>query len=253
MLATLAGGVVLTLVTTTLFALVGAWTWRRPAHGEARLASRMFALWWLAVGGVVLLAGAHTLVGLLGVTDLRAYVALAYLVDVPLAIALWALLYYLVFLYTGRRAAIWPLSIAYLLFIPFAWSYTAAQGARVLVTTDWDIRAVGTATPPAWLNAAFGILLLAPVLVIVAAYGVLLARVHAPLQRYRLALTSAAFALWFTPVLAGFLLGWQSQPWFAWLYQTPGLLAAGLIVAAYRPPRFVQRRLDARSKGGPAP
>jgi hypothetical protein len=244
MRALLVAGLALTLLSAALFARVGAWLWRRPTTREARLASRMYATWWLAVAAVVLVAGAHTVLGLAGVTALAPYVFLAYAVDVPLAVALWALLNYLVFLYTGRRAALWPLTVAYALFVPFAFYYTSFQGDRVLRATDWDIRAVGTSAAPAWLNALFGVVLAGPALAIVLAYAFLLARVREPPQRYRLSMTALAFALWFAPVLVGFLLGWQSQPWFAWLYEAPGVLAAGLVLAAYRPPAFVQRRID---------
>jgi hypothetical protein len=239
----LAVGVALTLVTSALLAYVGALVSRRRAAGDARTAIVAFAAWWYAAALVILLAGAHTLLGLLGVTDIAVYTANAYLTQLPLAVGLCALLYYLLYLYTGRTAAIRPLTIAYALFLAFGFYNTAAAGPRHLETTAWDIRATG-APLPGWLTAFYGLALLAPALFVVGAYGLLLRRVRDPEPRARLRATSLAFVLWFAPVLAGFLLGWSTQPWFALVYQVPGVLAAALIALAHRPPTAARRRLD---------
>ena len=240
-------GVALTLATGALLAYVGFLVSRKHATGEAQVALRAFSTWWFSVSLVILLSGSHTLLGLVGVTDLALHVALGYLTQIPLAVALCALLYYLIYLYTGKRAALRALCVAYALFLAFAFYYMAAQGPRTLQETEWNIRLVGPG-PPQWLNVAFGVLLLAPVLFIVAAYGLLLRRVDEPEQKFRLGLTSLAFLLWFSPVLVGFLLGWQSAPWFALVYQAPGVLASALIVLAHRPPPSVRARLQGAAK-----
>jgi hypothetical protein len=234
MAATLALGVLLTLITAGMLAYAGVLVRRRPATGDARLALDLYATWWFAAALVIVLAASHTMLGLVGVTDGALHTALTYLVDIPLAVALWALLYYLVYIFTGKRAALGPLSVAYAFFLAFLFVYAASAGPRHLETTAWSMRSVGETTPPAWMSAAFGVLLAAPVLFIVVAYGALLRRVKPSPQRRRLALTAIAFGVWFTPVLAGFLLGWQSQEWFPLVYEVPGVLAALLVVTAHR-------------------
>lgn len=243
-------GVLLTLATTGLLAYAGLLVLRRPVHGEARLALRMFATWWLSAGLVLLLAGSHTMLGLLGLLDVRVHLAITYLTAVPLAVALWALLYYLIYIYTGRRAAIWPLTAAYALFLAFEIYYFSSLGPRTIETTAWSVRLARGRDPPAGLGAVFGLLVAAPTLFIVVAYGRLAARAKEPAQRYRVRLTSTALLVWFAPVLAAFLAGWDKAAWFPLVYQAPGVLAAAMIVAAHRPPGFLKRRWEARGAAG---
>lgn len=243
----LALGVALTLATTGLLAYTGTLVLRRRVQGHAQLALRMFATWWFGAAAVLLLAGSHTMLALAGVTSIEVHLAITYLTAFPLAVALWSLLYYLIYIHTGRRAAIWPLSFAYLLFLGFELYYFWSLGPRTLETTAWSVRLARSTEPPSGLGALFGILLAAPVLYIVIAYGHILTRVRDPEQRFRARLTAGAFVVLFAPILVGFLVGWNDKAWFPLLYQVPGLLAASLIVLAHRPPRALQRRWS----GGP--
>lgn len=244
-MAWLAVSVALSLATTTLLAYAGVLVLRRSASDEARLALRMFATWWFSVAAVIFLAGSHTLLAILGVRDIALHTALVYAGAVPLAAALWGLLYYLVFIYTGRRSAIWPLTLAYVGFLAFELYYFASFGDRRLEETIWNVRVVGDAFPPTWIGMTFAALLAAPVLFVVAAYGLLLLRTLDPAHRYRLRLITFAFAQWFGVVLVGYALGWDRAEWFPIVYEAPGVLASLLVVAAYRPPRWVERHLAA--------
>lgn len=243
MAALLAWSAALNLATGALLIYAGFRVARRQASGEARLALRMFATWWFAVAAVILISGSPTLLYLAGVTSLSIHVALVYAVAAPLAVALWALLYYLVYIYTGRRWAIWPLGGAYALFFLFELYYFSAFGERRLDVTDWSVRTVGGAFPPTWLSLTFAVLLAVPILVVIVAYGRLYFRVKDRPHRYRVALISSAFLAWFGAVLVGYLLGWDRAEWFPLVYEAPGVIASLLVVAAFRPPRWVQRRI----------
>jgi hypothetical protein len=231
---TLLVSVALNLATVALLAWAGTLVLRRRVSDDARLAMRTYGAWWLAAASVVLLAGSHTLLALAGITHLGVHLAITYITAIPLAIALWSLLYYLVFIYTGRRTAIWPLTAAYVAFLAFELYYFGSFGERHLETTSWSIRLVGTTRPPQWMSITFGLLVALPVLAIIAGYAGLYFRTHDQAQRHRLRLVSGAFAIWFGALLLGYLLGWDSADWFPIVYEAPGVVAGGMVVGAYR-------------------
>jgi hypothetical protein len=232
--ATLALSLALTLGTSALLAYAGALILRRPTDEEAKRALRLFAVWWFSVAAVVLLGGSATILSLAGVDSIRLQTALSYLTAVPLTLALWSLLYYLIFIYTGRPSAIWPLTLAYGVFFAFEMFYFSSFGDRSFQETPYSIRLVAARQPPAWVSVTFGLLLAVPILFVVVGYASLWFRTQEPDVRRRIGLVSSAFALWFGVVLAAFLLGWDRQDWFPLVYQAPGVVAGALVVTAYR-------------------
>lgn len=233
-------GIALPVATATLLAYVCAITSKRPASEEARLSRDAFSLWWFATALVTLLGAFPTLFVTVGVRDPFVHRTLVYANALPLAVGLASLQYYVIYIYTGRRAALLPIGLAYVGFLALTLYYFAAFGEYRVESTAWNARAVGDAVPPTWLSVAFGLALAGPVLAGLVAYASLGFRHVGAEQRYRVALVSAAFAVWFLPVLAGIALGYAAAPWFPLLHEVPGLLAAGLIVLANRPPAFVR-------------
>jgi hypothetical protein len=213
---------------------------QRPASAHDRLAQRMFALWWSSAAAVILLSASPTILSLFGTPSIALIVAINYVLAAPLAAGLCGLLYFLLYVYTGRRGAILPLAVAYAAFFAFEVWYFAQFAGRHLETTPWQVRTVSDVQPPVLLRAFFGALVALPALVAAVGYGALLRRVHAPEQRYRVLMISAAFVVWFAPLLAAYVAGLDQVAWFPLVYQVPGLVAAGLIVAAYRPPSWLR-------------
>ena len=235
-------GALLPLVAAVLLAYVGVAVLRRDAVPRDRLALRMFGAWWFSAAAIILLGSAPTLLSVMGASAMWVYDITTYATAVPLAVGLCGLLYYLVYIYTGRHELIRPLVIAYAAFFAFTIYYFAQFGGRHLEPTTFTIRLVSDVQPPAWLRAAYGVVVALPIVAAVVGYGLLLRRTHAAEQRYRLTLVSASFLLWFLPVLVAFLLGYDQADWFPFVYQVPGTLAALMITLAYRPPAFVERR-----------
>lgn len=233
-------GAVLPLVTAGLLAYVGVLMARRPVSPGARFPMRAFSAWWFAVALVNLLSSAPTWLSLAGVTDARVYAAFVYAIAAPLAAALFSLLSYLLYIYTGRRAAAVPLGLAYFAFFLFALYYFSSFGTYRVESSEWMVRTAGDAQPPAWLSALFGITLAGPVLAAVVGYASLYARVDGSEQRFRVAMVSAAFGVLFVPTLAGFLAGVEDAAWFHLVYPAAGLLGAILVVVGFRPPAALQ-------------
>lgn len=183
-------------------ALCAAAAWvvsRRPVDARDRHAMRMFALWW---GGLAALEAIDA-----GIAD--AGLRWTYLRAPPLALALWGLLYYVAYLYAGRRAWLLPLGL-----------FAGILGG-VLVALDASGHAGG------WT----ALLVAAPVLGAALAYASLYRRAGARAQRYRIALVGAAMGLWgIAAVAAGSEALRLAVP-----------LAA---LAAYQPPARLRRWLD---------
>lgn len=239
-------GAILPIATALLLAYVGTLVTTKRAGEDARPALVAFAVWWFSAASVLVITAMPTVLTLLGVGDATLFTALVYLNAVPLSVALCALLYYLTYIYTGRRSAIWPLALLYSAFFAFTLFYYSQAGPRHVEITAYSVRTLGEVRPAAWLSALFGILLAGPILTAVVLYASLFFRLKEAEQRYRVAIVSTAFGLWFAPVLVGFLAGWSGAEWFPLVYEAPGVFAATLIVLAFKPPSFVQRRWQRR-------
>lgn len=241
-MATVLAGALLPLVTAALLVYIGVTVSRRPTSRADRLAMRMFAAWWFSAAAIILLGAAPSLLSLAGTPSLWVLDITTFATAVPLAVGLCGLLYYLLYIYTGRKSLIRPLGAAYAAFFVFTVFYFAQFDGRRLEETAYSVRILSDVQPPAWMRVAYGATVALPILAAVVGYGLLLRRTHSPAQRFRLTLVSASFFVWFTPVLGAFVLGFDQADWFPFVYQVPGTLAAFLISLAYRPPSFVERR-----------
>lgn len=242
MAASFWAGALLPLVTTALLTFVGVTVLRRGAPAPDRLALRLFGAWWFSAGAIILLGSAPTLLSLAGSPPMWVFDITTYATAVPLAVGLCGLLYYLLYIYTGRRELIRPLVVAYTAFFALTIWYFAQFGGRHLEETAFSVRIVSDVQPAAWVRAAYGVAVALPIVAAVVGYGLLLRRAHGKEQRFRVALVSTSFFLWFTPVLVAFVFGFDQADWFPFVYQAPGTLAAALISMAYHPPAFVERR-----------
>lgn len=229
-------GAAFPIATALLLGYVSVLVPRRRTSPDGRLPLRMFSLWWACAGAVILLAGMPTLLSLGGVSDVGLFTAISYVNAAPLALGLFALLYYLLYIYTGKRSAIWPLGIAYALFFVFELYYFSQFGPRHIETSVFSVRAVPDTRPPAPMRILFGAAVGLPILAALVAYASLYGRTRDPAARYRIAMVSGAFAIWFVPVLLALVLDWSDADWFPLTYQVPGVAAALLIVLAFRGP-----------------
>lgn len=236
-------GVGLPLLSGLLLWTTGSVLLRRPSSGEGRLALRSFALWWFAAGSIMFLLAAPTTLWLTGVRDPRAFVALTYAEAIPVALALFGLAHHLIFLYTGSHRHVRWLAAAYIVFFFFELYYFGQFGERHVEVTRFSVRAIAAEAPAAWLRILFGLMVAGPILLALGAYAWLWTRTKEREPRFRIAMVSAAFTVWFVPVLVGFVLGWDQADWFPIVYEAPGVLAAVLILLAYLPPPPMARWL----------
>lgn len=240
-------GLVLSLLTASLYGYVGVILMKREARGPSRRALLLFSVWWFCLGGTSAMGALRTGLLMLGVDDLDLHVALSLASVLVLVVGLFSLLYYLLYLHLGRESLMGWLAAAYFaIFVYFVYLslWLDPQAVRL---DGWQAETVnGRMLVGGHLWAAL-LLLLAPTVLAAALYGSLFFRLEDPEHRYRIALVSGSFILWFggLPVI-GLAFGLSDEDWWRLLSRFVGLLIPLLIIAAYRPPAWVRKRLDAR-------
>lgn len=215
----------------------------RPVEAAAVGARQAFSAWWNVLGvlslyGVfadgVTLAGRWTVPLLLASTQVLLLVIL---------LALAALMYYLIYLYTGRQAAWKPILAFYGLFWAlFVYYIESLQPNGIDAGAITPMLHYAHDPKADWFAPLLGLLLILPLIGAAVGYFTLFFRAREPTQRYRIAVVSLSLVLWFTFSLVGGLVGVSQALFWIVLSRVVSLAAAGCVYAAYRPPRWVQRK-----------
>jgi hypothetical protein len=227
--------------TSTLFLVLGLGLLGRPATSEGpRLANVLFAVWWIGLAASNAITGMRILLVALDM-PLTLFVGLQFVNAAAVTMGLAGLLYYLLFLFTGRSFLLWPLVVFYALFC------------------GWIIRSTGTWSPVGVEVSATGAALLyehpidgtfrllallalvGPQLVAVAALFALATRLPPSASRVRLLTVAGAIALWFGAVFALPVTGDATVAQVARLLVT--LVAGALVLAVHYPPSWLRERL----------
>lgn len=250
--ASLAVAAVLDLAVGGLFALIG---WRlslRRVSPDARLASALFATWWYSLAVISAGAGLRNGVVALDAADPLFVQIIGQVTLLALCTALWGLLYYLVYLFTGRRRLIYPITAFYALFYFSLVFLTAGFGAPEVVAHPWTTEVVYPATAGDGLIAVLLVLLLAPQIVGALAYGTLFFRLTDPTSRWRIAIVATSIVVWFGTSYLAAIFG--ASPDGAWplLKRLLDTISALSILLAYLPPWFVRERWGVKGIDEPA-
>lgn len=237
------------LVTALLYAWIASLVQHRSLSAEARAANTMFATWW---GGLGILYGLSALYNAAAAFDLVTLpIAIAYIdiLLVLLCVALFGLLGYLLYLYTGSRSWYLPLGIAYAalaigLFYMISWMEPIGFKSGGIGLQLEYAREL-----PERVSRVVGFLISIPIVGAALLYGSLFFRVKAPEPRYRIALVASAFLFWFgwSAISTSLSLARRfpdSVALYVW-NSAIAILVPLVIVMAFRPPRWVRQRLEA--------
>ena len=247
----------LALVAALLYLAVGYRLRRREVPREDRGALRAFVIWWVGLGllgaiGVLLEVGFD--LAALGLTVWRVVI---YPFVLLLYVIIGALVYYLVYLYTGSSASLRWITLFYTAqFVLLVWLIESA-GPYVGLNEvgEQEVMFANERPPGHPLSVLLSLAILLPPVAAAVAYFALFFRVEDRTLRYRVALISGAFVLWFGFSLAGTLFraatGQEEAGFAAELTsRLLGILAASLVLMAYHPPGFVQRVLGVGALSG---
>jgi len=240
-----------TLLFSTLFAFISAGIyayvgWRLSkrivSSSQGRIAWQLFIVWWYGVAVTTLIGGLLNLFGAFGLTILPLFVTATYINLLVICLAIWGLLYYLIYLFTGNSQLLVPLTIFYIIYYIFLVYYTTARVPESVNVDRWR-------TTLAYHTALRGpffvmliLLLLLPQVIGGVAYFTLYFRVTEVTQKYRVLFVSWSIIIWFLSPFIAIAGGLADQDWWQLVSRLIGIAAALAILMAYLPPRWLKRR-----------
>jgi hypothetical protein len=233
----------LSLIAAGTYAYVGWWLSKRVvSSAQARLAWQSFTIWWYALAVTTLIRSFQNLLGALEMIDLTLFITANYISILATCIALWGLLYYLIYLFTGNSRSLVPLTIFYMIYYVFLVYYITASMPNNVEITRWDTNLSYENTLDGPLFVTLIVLLLLPQIIGGFAYFTIYFRVSDVTQRYRILLVSWSIIVWFLSPVLGLAGGLSEQDWWQLASRLIGLGAASAILIAYLPPRWVKQR-----------
>ena len=215
---------------------------RVVSSAEARLAWMAFILWWYGLAATTLIGGLQNIFGVVGLTSLPLFVTAAYINILPACIALWGLLYYLIYLFTGNRRLLQSLAVFYITYYVLLVYYTTASVPDSVEVGRWSTTLVNRAplTGPFFVILAISLLL--PQIIGSIAYFTLYFRVTDVTQKYRILLVSGSMIIWLLSPYIALAGGLAQDDWWQFASRFIGLAAALTILMAYLPPRWLKQR-----------
>lgn len=240
MTATLVASSLARFIAAAVFVYIGYRMAQRVKSGRFEGAGRAFVLWWAGVAGFVFLGAFASILAATGVTALGVFVAWRVFSYLALCAGAGGLVYYLLYLYTGRRGFMVPVAVFYTLIFLALLVQVIASVPLALEGQRWRVDLVYE-TPfgaPYYLLLA---LLILPTTVGALAYFLLFFKTEDRLRRWRIALVSWSIAVW---GLSSLLARIAENDWWQMFTRAGlGLFAALVILIAYEPPAGLRKRL----------
>jgi hypothetical protein len=236
-------GAAFAFTASAIYAYVGHRLARRPSSLHGQLAVTLFALWWYALAASTAINGIEDLLAHAGVRRLDVFVTASLVNILAVCIAMWGLLYYLLFLFTGNRSMLLPLSLFYVLYYTLLVYYVTHAAPVGLDVGEWDVALEYAHPNQGPLFTVVLVLLVAPAMLASLGYLTFLREVKDRSQRYRILVVSLSIIIWFGSALAGAASNLASLDGWQIFTRLLGAVAATSILLAYHPPRFLQRRL----------
>lgn len=244
MTATLIAGATFAFIAAGLYAYVGDRLVKRRVSIDAKRAMVLFAIWWYALAATTFAGGLQSLLAALGVTDLPLFLAITSLTLLLICVGLLGLLYYLLFLFTGRKDLLIPLAVFYALYYVSLVYYITASGPTEVIAGRWStsIRYASPLSGP--VTSAIIVLLVLPQILGALAFLTLYPRVESRTQRYRILLVSLSIVIWFGSALVASFQGLATTDAWQIASRLIGLSAATAVLMAYHPPAWARRRFQ---------
>ena len=240
---TLLFGAILAFLCAGIYFYVGrVLSRRRQTTPGASLAWWMFISWWYALALATLMRGMLSLLGAFGIIGLPLFTTITIINLLTTCVALMGLVFYLLYLYTGKTSLLWPVGIFYLFYYGLLVYFLEASNPIGVKVNRWN-------TTLQYQNLVQGPVLLIVYMLLVfpqilgsLAYFMLFFQVKARDQRYRILLVSWSIIIWFLSAFLATLAGLSQQDWWQIASRLIGLGAALTILFAYQPPSWIKRR-----------
>lgn len=241
MAPTLLFSAMLAMAGTILYGYVGDRLAKREVSVDAEPALQLFATWWFALAGSQLVTGASELLAAAGMYHVGIHAGLSYVNLFLVVVGIYALLYYLIYVFKGEMPFFNTATLAYLGYYLVVLYLITMSNQIALDIGAWSVTLV-SAEPLSGpvVNAIVGALLVPP-LVAVAGYLRLYRYVETRTQRYRVLVIGISIALWFGSTLLVHLAGVETATVWPLISKLVGLAAAIAVLVAYFPPSWIQR------------
>jgi hypothetical protein len=234
------------VIAVAFYLYLGARLLGRRVSSPSRLPAVQFSVFWFGVGISAATSAALSLIAAFQTPSLALETGLLYANLLIVSLALWGLLCYLVFLYTGRSATL-PLSILYSVEFALLVYYVATRGVVGVSVVDGVVGPVYGPASTGALGVIAVLLLVFPEFVGALAYFRLFFQAREPTVRYRIALVSWGLVGYFLLALGnpGTLFGGGLVG--AITGHVVLLLAVFAIAIAYYPPATLRKRYGVMS------
>lgn len=245
MAVTLYVSAALALATAAGFGTVGQLVLRRGSRAPS-LAIVGFAAFWWSAAVVWADQGLAALAGATGRASLPLLRALDQAATAFYCLAAASILFYVLYLLTGKQRALGPILLYYLgLFLALRYHVESALPVRVDVGA-WQANVAYAAPLQGPRYTLLVAMMVVPLLASIAAYGALVFRVRDPGARYRIACVTIGLLVWITTEALSYTTGAASTAEGELTRRLVALGSTGIVLAGYAPPRFARQRWGAR-------
>jgi hypothetical protein len=217
---------------------------RRQVTPGANTAWLMFVTWWYALALATLTQGLLSLLGAFGILGLPLFTTITIVNLLTTCVALAGLVFYLLYLYTGKNSLLWPVGIFYLFYYGLLVYFLEASNPIGVTVNRWSTSLQYQSLVKGPLLLIVYILLVFPQILGSLAYFMLFFQVKTKTQRYRILLVSWSIIIWFLSAFLATIAGLSQQDWWQIASRLIGLGAALTILFAYQPPSWIKRRFD---------
>lgn len=245
---TLLFGAMLSALTAGIYYYVGrVLSRRRPAVKDARLAWILFVVWWYGLAATTMSGAILSLLGALGIIGLPLFTTFTLINLLATCVALYGLMFYLLYLFTGVRRLLGPLTVFYIAYYILLVYYILASSPAGITVDRWraTLEYQNPMRGPLFIFVL--LLLVLPQIIGSLAYFSLYFRVQAVTQKYRILLVSWSIIIWFMSSFLASISGFSQRDWWQIISRLVGLTAALAIILAYQPPSWIKRRLGVTS------
>jgi hypothetical protein len=245
---TLLFGAFLSILAAAIYYYIGQVLSRRRSGSDgSRTAWLLFVVWWYALAATTLSGAVLSLMGALGIVGVPLFTTFTLVNLLAICVALYGLVFYLLYLYTGNRGLLTPLTVFYIAYYILLVYYVQASDPASVEVQRWRTVLVyeNQLRGPLFITALL-LLLLPPILGGIA-YFLLYFQVKGATQKYRILLVSWSIIIWFLSGLIASIAGLSQYDWWQVMSRLIGLGAALAILFAYQPPTWIKRRFGVTS------
>ena len=241
------GAVIVVPVATNLAAalvavLVGARLFSRRPEGDAGRAVRRFSAWWFGLAGFIVANQVAIMMTAAGVGAPALFSVLAHAANAILMVALWGLVSYVLYLFTGKRVVFPVVSVLYAIQLAWILAWTWSWGPAGLELTEGGPRTIWARREPTpGESGLFALAFLLPPILTSIALGVLRFRTRDATSRYRMMALSIGIFVWFVGAIVITASG-EPTPLKSIGGPIVGTICMLLIVSAYFPTPWLRRR-----------